>query len=639
MSARRLTLSSLLIALLAAPAPAEELRVATWNLEWFFDADTTDDLTELERENSAPSAAEYESRVHGIAAAIAELRPDVMALEEIENEKVVRDLADRLAAAHGRAYNVAFVQGRDTTTGQDVAFLVRKDIPFTAARFDYAASPDRKDLSKHLRLTATVAGRPFTFVAVHLITRAEDRLKQARTLRGWVAPLVGGNLILLGDFNLGLRFNETRPDSDIGIIRGFGTPSTADDLFDCDQRLSGPDRRTHISGGEFDRVLLSPSLVDGPGLHLKSVINRHDLATRGEPDPGRGVDYDLPENEQDLSDHFPLLVVLDTEAAPASPPPPVEAPAATHDLLAAFWNVENLFDADDDPAVEGDEEFTPDGPKHWTEKRLACKLANLARVISAMKDGKGPDLIGLAEIENRGVLERLVADLAPLGRDYKIVHKDSPSERGIDAALIYDANVFTLEGSDFLHVEAGHTRDVVEARLTHDGHPLTVFVNHWPSRAHPEEARKAAALVVRRRVDALLAADPNADVLILGDLNDHPSDPSVAETLRAKPDRAHLAPGDLYDAVAPVQNDPNRGTYYYNNAWEVIDHVIASPGLLEDTGLRLVPDSVGPAVLTDDQLFDPAGPAPPRPNRTYTGNQYHTTGYSDHLPVTARLRD
>jgi endonuclease/exonuclease/phosphatase family metal-dependent hydrolase len=638
MTYRRLTLSSLLLAL-AAPAPAEELRVATWNLEWFFDAGTSDDPTELERQNSAPNAAEYESRVRGIAAAVAELRPDVMALEEIENEKVVRDLADRLAAAHGRAYNVAFVQGRDTTTGQDVAFLVRKDVPFTAARFDYVAGPDHKDLSKHLRLTATVAGRPFTFVAVHLITRTPDRLKQARTLRDWVAPLVGGNLVVLGDFNLGVRFNETRPDTDIGIVRGFGTPATADDLFDCDQRLSGPDRRTHVGGGEFDRVLLSPSLVDGPGLRLKSIANRRDLATRGEPDPGRGVAYDLPENDQDLSDHFPLLVVLDTETAAPASPPPVEAPATTRDLLAAFWNVENLFDAADDPNVAGDEEFTPDGPKRWTERRLARKLANLARVIGAMKGGKGPDLIGLAEVENRAVLVRLVADLAPLGRAYKIVHKDSPSERGIDTALIYDANVFTLEGSDFLHVEAGDTRDVVEARLAHGGHPLTVFVNHWPSRAHPEEARQAAARVVRRRVDALLAADPHADVLILGDLNDHPTDPSVTQGLRAKGDRANLARGDLYDAMAPVQNDPGRGTYFYRNAWEVLDHVIASPGLLGDAGLRLVPDSVGPAVLTEDQLFDPAGPAPPRPNRSYSGNRYHTTGYSDHLPVTARLRD
>ena len=99
------------------------------------------------------------------------------------------------------------------------------------------------------------------------------------------------------------------------------------------------------------------------------------------------------------------------------------------DTFIAFWNVENLFDNVDDPTVEGDEEFTPAGPNKWTEERLAIKLTNLAKVISKMNGGKGPDVLGLAEIENRKVIELLIAKLQPLGREYKIVHKDSPSGR------------------------------------------------------------------------------------------------------------------------------------------------------------------------------------------------------------------
>jgi endonuclease/exonuclease/phosphatase family metal-dependent hydrolase len=314
-----------------------------------------------------------------------------------------------------------------------------------------------------------------------------------------------------------------------------------------------------------------------------------------------------------------------------------EKPAdAKPELLAAFWNVENLFDTGDDAAVEGDEEFTPEARKRWTPQRFDRKLDNLARVIRAMKGGKGPDLLGLAEVENRAVLDALVAKLAPLGRDYKIIHKDSPSDRGIDCALFYDAGMFTLEREAFDRVDALRTRDVVEARLVRNGRPLTVFVNHWPSRANGPEARAAAARVVRGRVDAILAGDPDADVLIVGDLNDHPIDPSVAEVLRAGRDPKQLAGGALYDAMWPVQ-EAGRGSYVYKNAWEVLDHVIVSKGLLEGDGLRVVPGSVGPAVVVDDQLFDPQGPAIPRPNRTYSGDQYHASGYSDHLPVTAVL--
>src|SRR5687767_8342231 len=84
----------------------------------------------------------------------------------------------------------------------------------------------------------------------------------------------------------------------------------------------------------------------------------------------------------------------------------------------ASWNVENLFDLEDDPNVELDEEFTPAGPKRWTAERLERKLDNLARILTKMNDGRGPDVLGLCEVENRKVVEMLVAKLAPLGRKY-----------------------------------------------------------------------------------------------------------------------------------------------------------------------------------------------------------------------------
>jgi endonuclease/exonuclease/phosphatase family protein len=163
------------------------------------------------------------------------------------------------------------------------------------------------------------------------------------------------------------------------------------------------------------------------------------------------------------------------------------------EFFIADWNVENLCDSVDDPNVTGDEEFTPDGPKHWTVERLDTKLSNLAKIICKMNDGRGPDVLGLCEVENRKVLEMLVAKLDSLGRDYKIVHKDSPSERGIDCALIYDAKVFQLADSKFHHVDAGNTRDIIDTKLENGGSPLYVFVDHWPSQTHDESYRCAGA--------------------------------------------------------------------------------------------------------------------------------------------------
>ena len=145
--------------------------------------------------------------------------------------------------------------------------------------------------------------------------------------------------------------------------------------------------------------------------------------------------------------------------------------AAAEELYVACWNVENLFDLRDDPSVVGDEEFTPQAAKRWTTERLDIKLANLAKVITKMNNDRGPDVLGLIEVENHYVLRELVKTLAPLKRNYKIVHQDSPSDRGIDCALLYDADRLSLRFSSFHFVDAENTRDIVEAALDCAGPP------------------------------------------------------------------------------------------------------------------------------------------------------------------------
>src|SRR5215475_15851249 len=234
---------------------------------------------------------------------------------------------------------------------------------------------------------------------------------------------------------------------------------------------------------------------------------------------------------------------------------PATNSARAEEFFVGSWNLENLFDTKDDPSVKGDEEFTPESAKHWTKERLDIKLTNLAKVISKMNDGKGPDVLGVCEVENRDVVEMLVEKLKSLGRKYEIIHKDSPSERGIDCAIIYDSAVFTLDAPQFHHVDAGDTRDIVEAKLKRNGNDLYVFMDHWPSKFHDESFRDKAADVLRGRIDALIAADPKADIIAVGDFNDEPDDEAIKDHLRATKSDDDLSAGKLLDTTAPIKAD------------------------------------------------------------------------------------
>jgi predicted extracellular nuclease len=302
------------------------------------------------------------------------------------------------------------------------------------------------------------------------------------------------------------------------------------------------------------------------------------------------------------------------------------------ELYIAGWNVENLFDLDDDPNVEFDEDFTPNSPKKWTKERLEIKLKNLSDAIGKMNAGKGPDVLGLCEVENRKVVQMLRDKLAPLGRKYEIVHQDSPSDRGIDCALLYDANAFSLADSRFHFVDAENTRDIVEVKLHRDSGDLFVFVNHWPSRHNPEAQRLKAADVLRKRLDEILATDPKADILLLGDFNDEPENVSLRDHLRATPSREQLTDGRLFNSTAHFLNE-KQGTFFYENQWDLLDHIILSPGLFDESGFRWQ-DGSSERIVRPELLYQPPYPnAAARPSTTYTRNSFHKNGYSDHLAL------
>lgn len=306
------------------------------------------------------------------------------------------------------------------------------------------------------------------------------------------------------------------------------------------------------------------------------------------------------------------------------------------ELSLASWNLENLFDTEDDPKTQGDEDYTPQSPKKWTPERLEIKLNNLASVIGKMNGGKGPDVLGVCEVENRKVVEMLVAKLQPLGRKYEIIHQDSPSERGIDCAIIFDSGVFQLADSKFHHVPAENTRDIVEAKFHRKNSDLYVFMDHWPSRYHEESFRMKAGDVARKRIDEILATDPKADIILLGDFNDDITNESIRDHLRTAASAENLPTGTMFDTLDHLRTE-GKGTLVYKNKWDLLDHIIISPGLLDPAGFEWKKDS-SQAVDFPELFYQPKYEGIiKRPSSSYTKDEFHKNGYSDHLPVNCVL--
>ena len=158
-------------------------------------------------------------------------------------------------------------------------------------------------------------------------------------------------------------------------------------------------------------------------------------------------------------------------------------------LFIAFWNLENLFDTIDD-TEKRDEQFLPDGDNEWTNERLDIKLNHLARVIRSMNNSKGPDFLGVCEVEHQSMLDSLTTRYLD-DMNYKIAYVESPDKRGIDNGLIYNSNLFELLSvkGDTVHLKDNWpNRPIVNAKLIYRSFDtLSVYINHWPSRSRGRE--------------------------------------------------------------------------------------------------------------------------------------------------------
>lgn len=309
-----------------------------------------------------------------------------------------------------------------------------------------------------------------------------------------------------------------------------------------------------------------------------------------------------------------------------------------------FYNVENLFDTQNNPDTN-DDEFTPNGDRHWTNSRLNTKLLHISKVILSANGFNPPDIVAFSEVENRTVLENLLTFTPLKSIPYKIIHKQSPDHRGIDVALLYHPDSFNpLEYQYYPLKSAGgsvlKTREILFVKGVINGRDtLNIFVNHWPSRysglMESRDLRILAAQLLAQKIHDRLKENPNSKIIVLGDCNDQPTDESISKHLKSI---AVTNPGSgnhIYNLSIEWLKQ-KIGTIKYQNQWMIFDQIMVSRALLQNYPDNISVDSAQivelPFLLEPDKKYGGK-----KPRRTYNGFKYNG-GFSDHLPVLLKLK-
>jgi hypothetical protein len=305
-----------------------------------------------------------------------------------------------------------------------------------------------------------------------------------------------------------------------------------------------------------------------------------------------------------------------------------------------FYNLENLYDTENDTLIN-DEEFLPGGARAWTNERYKEKLANMAYVISqiGIEDVKaGLSFIGVAEIENRRVLEDLVAQPALKDRNYQIVHYDSPDGRGVDVAFLYNPKHFTYLSSKpipLINIENGKvlkTRDILYIKGLLETDTVHVMVNHWPSRGGGEARtapfRNNGAKVCRHVVDSLFKINKDTKIFVMGDLNDDPTNESLKSYLRAVDNIKDVNKTGMFN---PFEDFFRRGqgSNAFRDSWSLFDQIIISRGVAAKKPNQY--HFLKANIFNKQFLVQPTGQYKGYPFRTFSGDNYQA-GYSDHFP-------
>ena len=297
--------------------------------------------------------------------------------------------------------------------------------------------------------------------------------------------------------------------------------------------------------------------------------------------------------------------------------------AAQDEKLVVFWNLENFFDYVDGGEGESDREWSSTGSRRWTKTRFYTKCDAIAKTMFWIgeKYGRMPDVIGVAEVENSGVLYKLLSSSLLRKYDYKVVHYDSHDRRGIDVALLYRSSVYRKVSSSVTVPEYDaqklSTRDILQVCLESvDGERINVLVNHHPSKyggSQASESRRDAAMTAMRNLcDSLAVADSGIPVIAMGDFNDTPDGKQFR----------------MLDGVLVNKADSlfraGQGTIRFEGKWDLIDIFMVSGSISEKSAMEILQV---PFLMTYEKKYPGL-----KPLRTYSGPRY-IGGVSDHCPI------
>lgn len=312
-------------------------------------------------------------------------------------------------------------------------------------------------------------------------------------------------------------------------------------------------------------------------------------------------------------------------------------------IRVAFWNLENFFDPFVDSTTTYNA-FTENGAQHWTKNRFYNKRNNMYKAILALSEGQPIGIMGVCEVENEYVLNATFRQTPLKTHNYRWVHYEGPDKRGTEPAIVYSLEHFMLvESAVFPYYNPEdidyRSRDILYAKfIDQQNDTIYVFVNHWPSRYNGElesvGSRNCAATILRHKVDSICSSSPEgyqAKIIMMGDFNDCPSDPSVYNVLQAR-QPSEWEEGCLVNLFGERKELGIEGTLKHLSDWQIFDQIIVTPNLMDEkAGIHYQAGSARifhpDFILENDESYHGK-----KPYRTYLGPRY-IGGFSDHLPV------
>ena len=294
-------------------------------------------------------------------------------------------------------------------------------------------------------------------------------------------------------------------------------------------------------------------------------------------------------------------------------------------LSIGFWNAENLFDLINDP-TKNDDEFAIGGRKNVDQTIYDLKIKNSSEVISDLD----VDILGLCEVENIDVLNDL--NQAFPKRNYTIIHYDSPDNRGIDNALLYDKKRFSIISSKAIPntlTNGSKTRDILYVSGEYQNSILHIYINHWPSNYGGKEKaipkRTSTAKLILEEIEKIRMQDVSAEIILLGDFNEDPDDLNIQM----------LESVGLTSLMKPLLGKPKIGTYVYRGKDYFYDQIIINDQLQDEQGLSIVNNSL--YILDLPKYRQQEGNYSHYPFRFWAGNRL-LGGYSDHLAIKVKIK-